>query len=174
VSRDLLKQPPDSAEAAFDSADDDVVVRYRIPPDVSEPSAPPEIFAIGSAGVEKRVPIEKAAPRLYHGRVHVGKTTGLIRIRPVADSGAFPETGVYRGDLESSAYGTNKRLLQRIAAQTGGDYDPPLHSVFDPDGRFVYRRLELWPGLLALAIALGIAELIARKWGGLWRGFAKA
>jgi uncharacterized membrane protein len=174
VSRDLLKQPPDNAKAVFDSADDDVVVRYRIPPDVSEPSAPPDIFAIGSAGVEKRVPIEKAAPRLYYARVHVGKTTGLVRIRPVADSGAFPETGVYRGDLESSAYGTNKRLLQRIAAQTGGHYDPPLHSVFDPGGRFVYRRLELWPGLLALAIALGIAELIARKWGGLRRGFAKA
>lgn len=174
VSRELLKQPRNRARAVFDSADDDVVVRYHIPPDVIEPPAPPEIFAIGSGGLEKRVPIEKAAPRLYYGRIHVGKAKGLIRIRPVVDSGAFPETGVYRGDLESSAYGTNEHLLRQIAALTGGDYNPPLDSVFDPGGRFVYRRLELWPGLLALAIALGIAELITRKWGGLRRGFGKA
>ncbi|MGH9654379.1 MAG: hypothetical protein ACRD6B_13060, partial [Bryobacteraceae bacterium] len=79
----------------------------------------------------------------------------------------------YRGDLESRAYGANERLLRRIAAQTGGDYAPSPDSVFDSHGRFVYRRLELWPGLLALAIALGIAELIARKWGGLREGFVK-
>ncbi|MGH9651871.1 MAG: VWA domain-containing protein, partial [Bryobacteraceae bacterium] len=136
VSRELLKQPRNSAHAVYDSADDDIAVRYRMPPDVSEPATPPEMFAIGSAGFEKPVHLEKAAPRLYYGRVHVGKATGLIRIRPVADSAAFPETGVYRGDLESRAYGANERLLRRIAAQTGGDYAPSPDSVFDSHGRF--------------------------------------
>ncbi|MGH9584255.1 MAG: VWA domain-containing protein, partial [Bryobacteraceae bacterium] len=165
VSRELLKQPENGAQAAFDSANGDVVVRYRVPPNVSEPAAPPEIFAIGPGGFEKPVAIEKAAPRLYYGRVHIGNTRGLIRIRPVADSAAFPETGVYQGSREANDYGTNEPLLRQIAARTGGRYDPLPNSLFNPDGRFVYRRLELWPGLLAVAIALGIAELLARKWG---------
>ena len=32
------------------------------------------------------------------------------------------------------------------------------------------RSRELWPGLLALAIGLNLAELIVRKWRGLFRG----
>lgn len=167
VSRELLKQPENRARAVYDSADGDIVVRYRMPPDANAPLAPPEIFAIGPGGFEKRVEIEKAAPDLYYGRVYIGNTRGLIRIRPVVDSDAFPETGIYRGDAESTVYGTNETLLRRIAAGTGGRYDPPPSSVFDAQGGFVYRRLELWPGLLGLAIALGIVELVARKWGGL-------
>jgi len=45
----------------------------------------------------------------------------------------------------------------------------PGHNsmVFDAGGRSIRSTMELWPGLLALAIALNLAELILRKWKGL-------
>ena len=36
-------------------------------------------------------------------------------------------------------------------------------DVFDAGGRSIPSMMELWPGLLALAVALNLAELIMRK-----------
>jgi hypothetical protein len=44
--------------------------------------------------------------------------------------------------------------------------------VFDAGGRVIETTMDLWPGLLALAILLNLAELMARKgwlsWLGRW------
>ena len=48
--------------------------------------------------------------------------------------------------------------------------NPPLNSMFDAGGRAIPAALELWPGLLGLALALNVAELILRKWRGLLDG----
>ena len=66
-------------------------------------------------------------------------------------------------------YGSNDQLLHQVADATGGRYNPPLNTVFDTAGRTIPATLDLWPYLLALAVALNLAELIMRKWPGSWR-----
>jgi hypothetical protein len=87
-------------------------------------------------------------------------------VRPVADSRAFPEIGFYRQEDEMLEYGNNEQLLRHIASATGGHYNPAPKAVFDAGGRSIRTTMNLWPGLLALAVALNLAELILRKWKG--------
>jgi Ca-activated chloride channel homolog len=134
----------------------------------------PQIFVIGPKGFEKPVHVQKVAPRVYHGHLHIGRVTGFFRIRPVVDSPAFPETGLYRQEKELQDYGSNPALLAQISRLTGGRFNPSPDSVFDPNGRSLYTAWQLWPGLLGLAIALTIAELVARKWSGLMQFFLNA
>jgi hypothetical protein len=94
----------------------------------------------------------------------------LFRVRPLAESRAFPEVGFYRQEDELLEYGANDQLLHQVAEATGGRYNPALNAIFDSSGRTIPATLELWPGLLALALALNLAELILRKWRGLWEG----
>ena len=60
-------------------------------------------------------------------------------------------------------YGSNDFVLRQISAATGGRFNPNPKDVFDAAGRSIPSMMELWPGLLALAVALNLAELIMRK-----------
>jgi hypothetical protein len=106
----------------------------------------------------------------YRARVAIGERQGLFRVRPLAESRAFPEVGFYRQEDEMMEYGANDQLLHQVADATGGRYNPALGAIFDSSGRAIPATLDLWPFLLALAIALNIAELVLRKWRGLWEG----
>ena len=175
VTRDLLTRADQSeADAQFDTANGNILISYRLGTGVREPLEPPQIFGIGPKGFEKLVHVQKVAPRLYQGRLHVGHISGLFRIRPVVESPAFPETGLYRQEEELQDYGSNPELLGQISRLTGGRFNPPPDSVFDADGRSLYTAWQLWPGLLAIAIALTIAELITRKWSGVTQFFLNA
>lgn len=168
TSRDLMQHKERSqVSAQFDAADADITVTYRLGPDLPDPAVAPPIFVLGPAGFEKPLELSKRAPRTYEGRLHVGRAHGLFRIRPMNDTPAFPEVGVYRQDEELHDYGTNEALLARVSALTGGRFNPAPASIFEPGGRAIYTQLQLWPGLLALAIALTIAELTIRKWSGI-------
>jgi hypothetical protein len=168
VARDLLTHTDLSeASAHFDSANGDILVSYQLASDLPEPAEIPQIFAIGPNGFEKRIPIAKSTAGSYHGRLHIGQLSGLFRIRPLRDSNAFPEIGLYREQNELRDYGSNAKLLAQISALTGGRFNPPLDSLFDARGAAVYVTWQLWPLLLGVAIALTIAELVARKWNGL-------
>ncbi len=175
VSRDLLTHTDRSeASAQFDTANDDILVSYQLGPGVTEPALMPQVFVIGPNGFEKPIDVQRTAPRVYHGRLHVGRLRGLFRIRPVSESSAFPEIGLYREQEELQDYGSNEALLAQISSLTGGRFNPSPSSIFDAGGRSIYTTWQLWPALLGLAIALTIAELIARKWGGLLQGLRKA
>lgn len=175
VARDLLTHTDSSeASAHFDSANEDILVNYRLASGVPEPAVIPQIFVIGPNGFEKRIRISKIAAGSYRGRLHIGQMTGLFRIRPLADSSAFPEIGLYREQEELHDYGSNTKLLARISALTGGRFDPPVDALFDARGAAVYNTWQLWPLLLGLAIALTIAELVARKWSGLAQAWKRA
>jgi len=87
-------------------------------------------------------------------------------VRPLADSRAFPEVGFYRQEDEMQEYGNNSDLLKEIAKSTGGRFNVRPRDVFDSAGKSVAVTMELWPGLLALAVALNLAELVLRKWKG--------
>jgi hypothetical protein len=141
---------------------------------VAEPTEAPAIFAIGPQGFQKPIDVQRTSPGVYHGRLHVGNLSGLFRIRPVNDSRAFPEIGLYRQQEELQDYGSNRPLLEQISALTGGRFNPPPQSVFDANGRSVAITWDLWPVALGLAIAFSIAELVARKWSGLMQSFQRA
>lgn len=175
LSRDLLSHAePSEAHVQFDAANSDLVVSYRLANSTPEPSTIPQVFVVGPNGFRKPVMIQKIASRYYEGRTRIGETCGLFRIRPLQVSTVFSEIGFYREPPEARDYGSNEALLRRISSYTGGRFNPELDSIFDSGGRSIYTSWQLWPGLLALAIALTLAELISRKWGALTQRFNKA
>ncbi len=162
--RDLLPHAEASeVEAQYDSTNDELVVDYRLGRGVTDPRDLPDIFVLGPNEFRKPVRMAKLAARAYRGRVVIGGRQGLFRVRPLADSRAFPEIGFYRQEAELAEFGSNEFLLRQVSASTGGKYNPDPKDVFDPGGRSVPSTLELWPGLLGLAILLNLLELILRK-----------
>jgi Mg-chelatase subunit ChlD len=173
LSRDLLPHSQaGEASVEFDSANGDLVVDYRLGRDVEEPTKIPEIFAFGPDGFQKAVPVKKIAAGTFRGRLPIGGRQGLFRVRPVEDSRAFPEAGLYRPEAELADYGSNDALLKQVAEFTGGRFQPDPKGVFDPGQRSIPSVLQLWPGLLAAAVALSLLELVMRKWKGVFGGVA--
>lgn len=168
VVRDLLPHaPPSEAVAGYDAASGSIIVNYRLGKNVEDPASIPDIFIFGPNGFRQPVKVMKTSAGNYRGEIVVGQRQGLFRIRPVSETRAFPEVGIYREEAELSDYGSNLFLLKSIAASTGGRFNPPIRAVFDNAGRSIDSTMELWPGLLALAILLNLAELVMRKWRGL-------
>ena len=172
IFRDLLPHaPPSETTADFDRASHELVVDYRLSRSVEEPGATgapiPDVFAFGPNGFQVPLKVTKVAAGHYRGRLAIGQNQGLFRVRPLAESRAFPEVGFYRQEDEMQEYGNNEQLLRQIAASTGGRYNPRPADVFDAAGRTIRTTMELWPGLLALALLLNLVELVLRKWKGL-------
>jgi hypothetical protein len=170
VFRDLLPHAQ-SGEAVvdYDRAKGELVVDYRLAPHVEEPAAIPGIFTIGPDGFQSPVTVKKVAAGSYRGQVEIGSRTGLFRVRPLAESRAFPEVGFYLPEAEMVEYGSDEFLLKRVAEFTGGRFQPAPAQVFDSGGKSIPSTLRLWPVLLALAILLNIVELVIRKWPGILR-----
>ena len=170
VMRDLLPHAqPGEASVELDNANSELVVDYRLARHMEEPKTIPAIFVFGPDGFRRPVEIRKVGDGSYRGKVPVGSRQGLFRLRPVEDSRAFPEVGYYRQEEELSDYGSNEQLMRQIAAYTGGRFNPDIKKLFETGGRSVPSVMRLWPGLLALAIALNLAELILRKWRGVFK-----
>jgi hypothetical protein len=161
------------ASAQFDAANEDIVVNYQLGGDVPVPERIPEVFVLGPNQFEKPIRIQKNTAGSYSGRLHIGSASGLFRIRPVNESRAFPEIGLYRQQEELEDYGSNGALLAQIANATGGRFNPAPSAIFQAGGRRMYDTWQLWPLLLGAAIALSLAELIARKWHGLRERFRR-
>ncbi len=167
LSRDLLPHAQaGEASVDFDSANGDLVVEYRLGRDVPEPSPIPGIFVLGPDGFQQPIAIKKVATGVFRGRLQIGAKQGLFRVRPLVESRAFPEAGLYRPEAELADFGSNTPLLKQVADFTGGRFEPSPKSMFDPGRRQIPSTISLWPGLLGLAIALNLAELILRKWKG--------
>ena len=123
IFRDLLPHAPQSeATADFDRASDELVVDYRLSRSVEEPAKIPDIFVLGPNGFQAPLKVGKVAAGHYRGRLAIGQNQGLFRVRPLAESRAFPEVGFYRQEDEMQEYGNNEQLLRQIAASTGGRY----------------------------------------------------
>ena len=167
IFRDLLPHATASeATADFDRASNELVVDYHLSESVPEPAAIPDIFAIGPENFHATLKVSKVAAGHFRARVAIGQNQGLFRVRPLADSPAFPEVGFYRQEDEMLEYGNNEQLLRQVASATGGRFQPTARQVFDP-GRSTSSTMELWPALLALALLLNLAELVMRKSKGL-------
>jgi Ca-activated chloride channel homolog len=168
IFRDLLPHAAASeALADFDRASGELVVDYRLSKNTPDPPSVPDIYVMGPGGFQAPLKVSKAAAGHYRGRLDIGQQQGLFRVRPVTDSRAFPEVGFYRQEDELMGYGNNEPLLRQIAASTGGRYNPAPRDVFEAGGRSIRSVMQLWPGLLALALVLNLAELLLRKGKGL-------
>lgn len=169
VLRDLLPHAQTGeATAEYDATSGELQVDYRLGQGM-EFTKIPQIFVIGPEGFQKPIVVAKIAEGAYRGRLAVGQRQGLFRIRPVEESPGFPEVGLYRQEDEMTQYGSNEFLLHQVAAFTGGRFGPPPATAFDAGGRSIATTLPLWPGLIALAIALNLIELVLRKWKGLFK-----
>jgi hypothetical protein len=148
----------------YNRASGELTIDYRLGRHIEEPVRLPDIFVFGPQAFQRPVKVEKLAQGVFRGRVRIDQRQGLFRVRPLEESRAFPEVGFYRQEAELSDYGANEFLLQRISEFTGGRFNPAPGEVFSAGGRAVASTLRLWPGLLALALALNLAELFRRKW----------
>ena len=168
IFRDLLPHGDESeAVAHYDGANQDLVVEYQLSGKAGDPETAPDIFAIGPNDFKKTLEVTRVSPGRYRGRVHIGTAEGLFRVRPLVDSRAFPEVGLYRQESELSEYGSNEALLQSIAKATGGRFNPTVRQLFDAGGRYTDTTVRLWPWLLGLAVLLNLVELGMRKWRGI-------
>jgi Ca-activated chloride channel homolog len=164
IFRDLLPHSEaGEAKVDFDSASGDLVVNYQLGRDVPAPAKLPAIYIFGPGGFQHPLPVTELADQAYRGRIHIGSLQGLFRIRPLEESRAFPEVGYYRQEQELLDYGSNPFLLRSISDFTGGRFNPQPAQVFSSAGRSESSTLRLWPGLLAFALALNLAELFMRK-----------
>jgi hypothetical protein len=174
VFRDLLPHAQaGETTVQYDSAADELVVDYRLGRYVEEPEKVPDVFVFGPQGFQRPVKVDKVAAGAFRGRVRIDNRQGLFRVRPLADSRAFPEVGFYRQEEELLAYGADEALLRRISEFTGGRFNPSSRQVFDAGGRTVASTMRFWPVLLVLALVLNLVELVVRKWSSivdrLWR-----
>ena len=75
-----------------------------------------------------------------------------VRLQP---AGSEDRLGNLRDELTD--YGSND------PRPPAGVTIPNSKDVFDPGGRSIQSTMELWPGLLALAVMLNLTELMLRK-----------
>lgn len=166
--RDLLPHSQSGeSRLDFDSASGDLVAEYRLGGRTAEPAKLPELFAFGPDGFQKPVEFRKVGPGIFRGNVAIGNRRGLFRVRPVVESEAFPEIGHYRPEDEMNDFGSDELLLKQISSFTGGRFQPKPDDLFVTGDKAVASTVRLWPGLLGLAIALNLIELLLRKWKGI-------
>jgi hypothetical protein len=151
-----------------------MVVRYQLSSATDRPAAAasPDLYVLGPEGFRKVARLERTAANTYEARLGIEGRFGLFRVRAASEIEVFPEVAFYRPNSELEEHGSDEALLRKIAEGTGGRFNPPAAQVFDAGGRSIETTMNLWPGLLALAIALNLVELMARKgwlpWLGRW------
>ena len=174
IFRDLLPHGNESeAVARYDAANEELIVEYHLSNNAAEPTAVPDLYVLGPGDFRRPLEVSRVSPGTYRGRVRIGSLEGLFRVRPLNESRAFPEVGLYRQESELSDYGSNDILLKSITRSTGGRFNPSIRQLFDNGGRSIDSTMRLWPGLLALALLLNLVELALRKWGGIMESFRR-
>ena len=162
--RDLLPHAqPGQTTLTHDSANGLLVADYRFSTGLPAPAVPPAIFAIGPDGFQSPLRLEHLSADHFRATVAIANRKGLFRVRPLAESRAFPEVGLYLPEPEITSYGNNPLLLRQLSAYTGGRFNPTAKQVFDPAGRSIPSTMRLWPGLLAAALILNLLELAWRR-----------
>ncbi len=164
VVRDLLPQAqPGQATLSYDPARAALIAEYRQSTAIPLPDAAPVLYALGPDGFRRSVRAERLAAGLFQAVVPIGTRRGLFRVRPLEESRAFPEIGLYLPEPELSDHGEDADLLRQIASFTGGRFQPQPREVFDPGGRTLSTRLRLWPALIGLALLLNFVEVLLRR-----------
>lgn len=160
--RDLLpRSASQESSIRFDEARNLLLVEYRVDP--AKRQRPPDLYLFGPDDYRRPLTVETVAPGLFRVEAPTGDRRGLFRVRPVEEIEEFPELGYYLEEQEINDFGNNERLLQQVAAYTGGRVNPSADQVFDPGSQRVQADTVLWPFLIAAALLLQLVELFLRK-----------
>jgi hypothetical protein len=164
TARDLLPHAlAGESHITWDPAASRLIVDYRLADPAQAPLVPPRLFALGPAGFQTPLTLQKMSEGHYQALLPVGSRRGLFRVRPLQDSRLFPETGLYLPEPELTSSGQNEKLLRDLAAWTGGLFNPTAAQIFRPPARALPAWLTLWPALLAFALLLNLAEVFWRR-----------
>lgn len=114
------------------------------------------------------VQLQQSAPGRYSGLIDTDQPGPWhFQIRQSLDGETvFQQTrGVVAGySAELRIAQPNRRLLQQLAAVTGGRFEPQPEQVFEPQpGRTVRRVRVLWPWLLSVALGLFVLDVVLRR-----------
>lgn len=162
IVRDLLPRTPrEQVDVQFDPATRELVTTFNYEGDA--PDELPEIFVSGPNGFRATAELERTTANVYESRAPIGDRFGLFRINTAEEIDGFPEAGFYRENEELSRYGSDPDLLRRIAAATGGLFNPTPEQTANTSAPAIRTQFELWPWLLLLGLLLNLAEVAARK-----------
>ena len=120
--RDLLPHAAASeATATYDSANDELVVDYRLGRHVPEPAVIPDIYVFGPDGFQRPVKASKLAAGSFRVTLPIGKRQGLFRVRPLVRIARVP-----RDRTVPAGRGDDRLRLERFrpAADLRGDRRP--------------------------------------------------
>lgn len=146
-----------------DKANDQFIINYHFDRHMHVPATDAALLVFGPHGFGAPLPIEKVSETVFRARVDCHHALGLFRVLPLSSSSAFPQVRLYKNDEELNDAGPNAPLLKNVSEVTGGRFNPVLRSIFDPDGHTAVRKIQLWPGLLAMAVLLLLVNWIPRK-----------
>ena len=125
IARDLLpRAQPGEARLDLDTATGELVATYRLGEQMTEPPTAPDVFVIGPEGFQKPLLMKKVAAGSWRGTAASEGKRGLFRARPLMESRAFPEVGIYLPNAELDDYGSNRDLLEGLSSFTGGVFGP--------------------------------------------------
>ena len=65
--------------------------------------------------------------------------------------------------VEYARFEPDVETLRLVAQQTGGKVDPPIASIFDPEGEKIQYHEDLWPRVVMAAIVLFLIDLFMRR-----------
>jgi hypothetical protein len=164
LMRDVLPHAQSGqAELTYDAPNGELIADYLGSSVAPLPTRLPELFVIGPNGFRKPLKVERLTADHVRARVSLPEPHGMFRVRPLEESVAWPEVGLFLPELEMTTYGSNPELLKQLSAYTGGRFEPTSRQIFEPRGRGIPAAFRLWPLLLAIAVLLNLGEVAWRR-----------
>jgi len=164
LMRDVLPHAQSGqAELTYDAPNGELIADYLGSSAAPLPTRLPELFVIGPNGFRKPLKVERLTADHIRARVSLPEPHGMFRVRPLEESVAWPEVGLFLPELEMTTYGSNPELLKQLSAYTGGRFEPTSRQIFEPRGRGIPAAFRLWPLLLAIAVLLNLGEVAWRR-----------
>ncbi len=162
IARDLLPRTPrEQVDVHYERASRELVAVYHPPGET--PAQLPLMLISGPNGFRATAQVERVSAGVYECRAAIGDRFGLFRVRSAEPVDGFPESGLYRQNEELTTYGSDPDLLRRIAAATGGLFNPTPEQTATANPPAVRTQFDLWPWLLFLGLILNLAEVAGRK-----------
>jgi uncharacterized membrane protein len=122
------------------------------------------------------IALSQAGPGRYLGRLPAGPDE-RITVALAAGGGISAQLSVRAGvQMLAADFADELRtrppdvaLLEALAARTGGKLTPRVDEIFEPRGDSARQSRALWPWLAAMALALYLADIFARRAPLAWR-----
>jgi Ca-activated chloride channel family protein len=123
-------------------------------------------------GERREVPLRQTAPGRYQADFELdGYGSFLLRAEhyKVDANGQKASVGVSFGQVsqpyprEYATLEPDRALLERAALASGGQFQPQLATLFDPNGEVITYQQPLWPRFILAALVCFILDLLMRR-----------